>query len=390
MLFSSVTDFLNHQLAKYIYIANSPAYSSKEAKEKALNQINDSIGRELIEAVPIRVDGNLAIAIAPATEKISLVSLQEQLKTNKISFVPKAEVETLFDEYEFGTLAPIGTLLKIPAYCSESIYKNNTEVTFYASSYKYRIRMKFKDYKKVAGLDDSIQFDTTPKYKASIRDRIPHDIKDRMQTIDNCILGVSMGNPSFAPSKLVGITDWINNNFTNCKVLVGDSLYRLTLQISQQYDNEKEALHKALFMGQKFIHEQRVLFDRHSKTCDFEFILASEIQQQRDYQVYYEDICDLYNTDKIFHHSVISFAQTFIGRRIDNPSQEQEKECMLSVSYLLEELAIFSCLIKGGYPIMVYPGSIDVLIEIAEGKHPSLPPSLQKLMYISLFLKRRK
>ncbi|NOQ36740.1 MAG: tRNA-dependent cyclodipeptide synthase [Methylococcaceae bacterium] len=390
MVFTSVTKLLDERNLKYIAIANSAAYDPEEVKKIALDGLNDSIGRELIEAVPIRVNDSLAIAIAPATEKISLVSLQEQLGTGKVNFLGKAEIHELFPQYEQGTIPPLGELHHLPAYCSVSIYDNNREITFYAGSYKYRIRMTFENYKAVANLDESIRFTTSARYRASVLTRVPFDVKDRMKTIDNCILGVSLGNSSFFPSKLVASTDWVNNNFKNCKVMIGDSLYRITLQITHGYKDETKARQKALFLGQKFINDQRVLFERHAKTCDFEFVLASEIQRQDDYKVYHQQIVELFETNDSFNNSVMSFAHTFVGRNIDESDETREKKYMLSASYLLEELAVFSCLIQDGFPIFVYPGSIDVVIEIADGKHPGVPKTLQELMYISLFLKRRK
>jgi hypothetical protein len=58
----------------------------------------------------------------------------------------------------------------------------------------------------------------------------------------------------------------------------------------------------------------------------------------------------------------------------------------LAHEYLLEEIALFACLAEDGWPVLVYPGSIDSIIEVAEGRHPSLPAPLRALGFISLWL----
>lgn len=47
---------------------------------------------------------------------------------------------------------------------------------------------------------------------------------------------------------------------------------------------------------------------------------------------------------------------------------------------------LLACLAEDGWPVLVYPGSIDSIVEIAEGRFPSLPASLQALRFIALWL----
>jgi hypothetical protein len=62
----------------------------------------------------------------------------------------------------------------------------------------------------------------------------------------------------------------------------------------------------------------------------------------------------------------------------------------LSSRYLLEELAIFACLVKDDLSIMIYPGSLlKIFEEIADGHYSGVPDSLKKIVHVSLHLKRR-
>jgi len=66
-----------------------------------------------------------------------------------------------------------------------------------------------------------------------------------------------------------------------------------------------------------------------------------------------------------------------------SPSERWKR---LAHEYLLEETALFACLAEDGWPVLVYPGSIDSIIEVAEGRHPSLPAPLRALRFIALWL----
>jgi len=70
-------------------------------------------------------------------------------------------------------------------------------------------------------------------------------------------------------------------------VLVGDSIYRLTIEIKHGL-KEDEALPLALRTGKEFINDLRLLFEQYSGSCWFEFRLTSEIEKRSDLKIYYE------------------------------------------------------------------------------------------------------
>ena len=61
----------------------------------------------------------------------------------------------------------------------------------------------------------------------------------------------------------------------------------------------------------------------------------------------------------------------------------------IAVAYLLEEAAVFCCLVDAGWPVLVYPGGIKIFQEISEGHHPEVPASLRQLHLVALRLKSR-
>jgi hypothetical protein len=59
-----------------------------------------------------------------------------------------------------------------------------------------------------------------------------------------------------------------------------------------------------------------------------------------------------------------------------------------STDYLLEESALFSCLVDAGMPVFVYPGAIKTFQRISEGEFAQVPESLRKLVFVALRLEK--
>ncbi|MGK7908532.1 MAG: tRNA-dependent cyclodipeptide synthase [Synechococcus sp.] len=235
-----------------------------------------------------------------------------------------------------------------------------------------------------------------------------------------CILGISLENPSFSSEKLLAMTDWIATHFQKCYVLIGDSLHRITLQLDQKL-SDKQALDRAILMGKEYINIHMNIFRHYENNCHFEFIYCSKIQQKKEYREYYKQIKDLFDKNREFKNSVNSFSREFVRRRIPLNKESHSLDKILANSnrsfskgsfngqihfkdkgkfsesyielcdeYLLEELAIFSCLYKDRVCPMFYPGSFSIFEEIYKGEHAEIPACLNNIIYGTLRLKRRK
>lgn len=173
-------------------------------------------------------------------------------------------------------------------------------------------------------------------------------------------------------------------------MLVGDSVYRLTIEVRSKLKGD-EALSLALKTGQEFIKERSLLFEQYSGSCQFEFKLLSEIEKRSDFKIYYEDLKSLYRKNESFQRMVNSFAQTYLnrGEQVTDEQMSALRQKHLARTYLLEESALFACLAKEGWLVFVYPGSIKSFEEIAEGLHPEVPEPLKQIIWVSLRLKKR-
>ncbi|MGD1701729.1 hypothetical protein [Dapis sp. BLCC M229] len=119
--------------------------------------------------------------------------------------------------------------------------------------------------------------------------------------------------------------------------------------------------------------------------------MASEIEKQSHFNIYYEELQSLYQKKQSFQSMVNSFAQTYLnrGEQVEAEQVEELKQKHLATTYLLEESALFTCLAEEGWQVFVYPGSIKTFEEISEGLHPEVPLPLKKMIWVSLRLNKR-
>ncbi|NET72404.1 MAG: tRNA-dependent cyclodipeptide synthase [Sphaerospermopsis sp. SIO1G2] len=228
-------------------------------------------------------------------------------------------------------------------------------------------------------------------YKASISKFLPHHLRNSLPEYQSCVFIVSLGSKNFCDERLKASIKWISERFTTCIVLVGDSIYRLTLEVMGNNQNE-EFYAQAISSGQEFIRENNLLFQEYAQNCNFTFQLTSEVEKQPNFPVYYSQFQQLCQSNQSFATLVNSFADTYLSRiqelNSDNTiSLEQQRH--LAKTYLLEESALFTCIAEQGLSVFVYPGSIKTFEEIAAGLYSDVPLFLQKIIWVSLRLKKK-
>lgn len=229
------------------------------------------------------------------------------------------------------------------------------------------------------------------RYKAKIDSVSPQSVRSTFEEHSNCFLGVSLENSNFKLVKLKAIVEWISRRFSSCTVLIGDSIHRLTLASAENYSPEI-ARSKAIQLGKQFVLDSVEIFDRYKDNTSFKVITCNEIQQTPEYEVFYNKLKYLFETNEEFKNSVTSFSKKYHTSKINRYSisaGELVTKINTSVEYFLEEFAIFACLKRQQHSVMVYPGSFSTLKEITQGLHPDAPIELKELIVVSLCMKGR-
>jgi tRNA-dependent cyclodipeptide synthase len=229
------------------------------------------------------------------------------------------------------------------------------------------------------------------RYKTRVDAITPPSARSSLGDLDSCFFGISLENANFTPPKLASMANWIAGHFKHCTVLVGDSIHRITLAMTNS-SPEPDATRTALRLGDEFIDGSRAIFDAVEGPWNVDFLRCSEVQEWREYSELHEAICDCFERDADFRASVETFGRVYNKRRsADLPQAQVDDLVRLSSAYFLEEFAVFAALRRRhGLSVMVYPGSFSTLAEIAAGKYESVPRELRDLTVVSIDAHRYK
>lgn len=217
----------------------------------------------------------------------------------------------------------------------------------------------------------------------------PQSRRDTFDLEHECFLGVSLENRNFEPARFHSLLEWVSRRFLKCKILVGDSIHRLTLESCSRMPAQ-EAHDRALRLGRDFMDANRDIIAAYQSNTQFEFITCHEIQQTPEYFAHHRAITDYFHGFPAFRESVESFGIRY-HRNHWHMLSEGERAARLnnSSSYFIEEFAIFACLVNRGITVMVYPGSFSTLADIADNKFPGVSKELESLCVVSIHFKKR-
>lgn len=135
--------FLDDNNVKYVAISHSPAYTSQEIAASA-----HVPGKELAKTVILKVRGELAMAILPASYKVDFDMMKEALGIDEIELAAEEEFKYYFTDCEIGAMPPFGNLYDMEVYVAESLTKDE-EIAFNACNHKELIKLAYKDFESL-------------------------------------------------------------------------------------------------------------------------------------------------------------------------------------------------------------------------------------------------
>ena len=96
----------------------------------------------------VKIDGKLAMAVLPASYKVSFEQLKSELAADKVRLAYEQEFMDKFPDCEVGAMPPFGNLYGMDVYVAESLTEEE-EIAFNACSHTELIKLKYKDFDKL-------------------------------------------------------------------------------------------------------------------------------------------------------------------------------------------------------------------------------------------------
>ena len=137
-------EFLDSHNVEYITISHSKAYTAQKTAASA-----HIPGKELAKTVIVKFDGKMAMAVLPASYKIDFNQLKMASGANKVEISSEDEFRDVFPDCELGAMPPFGNLYDMEVYVAKSLAEDE-EIVFNACSHTELVRMKYKDFDKLA------------------------------------------------------------------------------------------------------------------------------------------------------------------------------------------------------------------------------------------------
>lgn len=135
--------FLDENKVKYISVQHSSAYTAQE-----IAAIAHIPGKDLAKTVIIKIDGKMAMAVLPASYKVSFDSLKDTLGVKEVRLAYEQEFIDKFPDCEAGAMPPFGNIYGMDVYVAESLAEDE-EIAFNACSHTELIKMSFSDFEKL-------------------------------------------------------------------------------------------------------------------------------------------------------------------------------------------------------------------------------------------------
>jgi len=135
--------FLDENKVKYVSIRHSSAYTAQE-----IAAIAHIPGKDLAKTVIIKIDGKMAMAVLPASYKVSFDNLKNIIGAKEIRLAYEQEFIDKFPDCEVGAMPPFGNIYGMDVFVAESL-ADDEEIAFNACNHTELIKMSFSDFEKL-------------------------------------------------------------------------------------------------------------------------------------------------------------------------------------------------------------------------------------------------
>jgi Ala-tRNA(Pro) deacylase len=143
MALTKLKQYLDSKGVKYTILQHSPAYTAQEIAAKA-----HVPGQQLAKSVMVKLDGELAMAVVPASTRVDLNALARAVGAKEATLAHESEFARVFEGCEPGAMPPFGNLWRIPVFVSDTLAEDEI-ISFNAGNHTELMTLSFEDYHRL-------------------------------------------------------------------------------------------------------------------------------------------------------------------------------------------------------------------------------------------------
>jgi Ala-tRNA(Pro) deacylase len=143
MPIQKLRQLLDDNHVKYIAISHSKAYTAQGVAESA-----HLSGNDLAKTVMLKKDGELCMAVLPASKQVNLTLFCKLTKSSNVALATEQEFQDRFPDCELGAMPPFGNLYGLPVFADTTLARRK-EIAFNAGSHLELIQMAYSDFERL-------------------------------------------------------------------------------------------------------------------------------------------------------------------------------------------------------------------------------------------------
>ncbi len=140
MVVEKLKDFLDGNDVRYDTLTHSEAYTAQEAAAAA-----HVPGKDVAKVVMVKVDGDMAMVVLPATLQVSLERLEQVTGAGDVALAGEDEFRGLFPTCEPGAMPPFGNLWDMQVFVDRHL-REDERIAFPAGNHHELVRLAYSDF----------------------------------------------------------------------------------------------------------------------------------------------------------------------------------------------------------------------------------------------------
>jgi len=138
-----VQEYLDSKNIRFELLPHYPAFPA----QKTAQSLHVS-GKHFAKSVILHADGRLVMAVLPASHRLNLHDLRQELEAHRLEMAPESEVEKICGDCELGAFPPFGHFYGMDTWVDRTLAQSE-EIVFNAGTHTEAIRMKYADFVKL-------------------------------------------------------------------------------------------------------------------------------------------------------------------------------------------------------------------------------------------------
>jgi Ala-tRNA(Pro) deacylase len=143
MSLQKLRQFLDQQNVKFVTVTHSPAFTALEIAAAA-----HVPGKEMAKVVMVKIDGELAMVVLPASMKVDFGRLLDATGAQEVELAHERDFKDLFPDCALGTMPPFGNLFGLHTFVAEELTEDE-QIAFNAGSTTEVIKLAYRDYARL-------------------------------------------------------------------------------------------------------------------------------------------------------------------------------------------------------------------------------------------------